>query len=58
MRFDDNSIEQLKRSHHLFLNTSMTLEQICAEIGLDNVEQLRVMWTIADQQGLLDKLGL
>lgn len=58
MKFDDANVERLRRSHHLFLNTAMSLEQICAEIGLDNVEQLRVMWSLADQNGLLDKLGL
>ena len=58
MKFDEDNIERLRRIHHLFLNTALSLEQICAEVGLDNVDQLRVMWTVADQNGVLDKLGL
>jgi hypothetical protein len=58
MEFDEKRVEQIKRSHHLFLNTQLSLEEIASEVGLDSVEQLRVLWTVADQNGLLDKLGL
>lgn len=55
--FTPEQIDRVKRIHDLFKNTTMPLEQIAVEVGLDNVDQLRVLWTLADTSGLLDKLG-
>lgn len=47
----------VKQIGHLFLTSTLSLDQIASEVGLDNGDMVRLLWILADTSGLLNELG-